>query len=338
MLYCEYSCFKDFERIRRDIMLVNADKPGKWKADIAQSVDMYNNWFMVFAPKTYRDTRVATATQVKNALEWTANLTNIEPTLLRQYPHILPVLRMSTAPPIARDRLIGLAGVSPHLVDSMETKQQIPPKMSPTQLESELQKIGSIIMRLADKDICAWLEDKHIPDESEVYRASTIIADRLCGAAADPIIRNAQERRQLQVFGRWLEQHGYSRIESGAGLKFNNMPPGTFSFRLNVPVARDDGKKINMPIDTVIMPKNAIKGDFPLLIEAKSAGDYTNTNKRRKEEATKFRQLRNEHGDKVQFVLLLCGYFDPGYLGYEAYEGIDWIWEHRLDDLTEFGV
>jgi type II restriction enzyme len=27
-----------------------------------------------------------------------------------------------------------------------------------------------------------------------------------------------------------------------------------------------------------------------------------------------------------------------GYLGYEAAEGIDWVWEHRIDDLAEFGV
>ena len=35
----------------------------------------------------------------------------------------------------------------------------------------------------------------------------------------------------------------------------------------------------------------------------------------------------------VQFVLFLCGYFDTGYLGYEAAEGIDWIWEHRIEDM-----
>ncbi len=77
---------------------------------------------------------------------------------------------------------------------------------------------------------------------------------------------------------------------------------------------------------------------MPLLIEAKSAGDYANTNKRRKEEATKFRQLTSTYGDDVRFVLFLCGYFDAGYLGYEAAEGIDWVWEHRMDDLAKFGI
>jgi hypothetical protein len=91
-------------------------------------------------------------------------------------------------------------------------------------------------------------------------------------------------------------------------------------------------------IDAVVMPKNTRSGDFPLLIEAKSAGDFTNVNKRRKEEATKIKQLRYTYGDRLVFILFLCGYFDSGYLGYEAAEGIDWLWEHRIDDLAEFGL
>ena len=86
------------------------------------------------------------------------------------------------------------------------------------------------------------------------------------------------------------------------------------------------------------MPKKAKKGGFPIFIEAKSAGDFTNTNKRRKEEAMKMAQLRSTYGRKVQFNLFLCGYFDSGYLGYEAAEGIDWVWEHRIDDLALFGI
>jgi hypothetical protein len=73
---------------------------------------------------------------------------------------------------------------------------------------------------------------------------------------------------------------------------------------------------------------------LPVLIEAKSAGDATNTNKRRKEEAQKFRQLKEKYGDAVKFMLYLCGYFEPGYLGYEAAEGIDWVWEHRTGDFA----
>ena len=61
-------------------------------------------------------------------------------------------------------------------------------------------------------------------------------------------------------------------------------------------------------------------------------------NKRRKEEAVKSGQLRRRHGAHTRFVLFLGGYFDSGYLGYEAAEGIDWAWEHRIDDFSEFGL
>lgn len=116
------------------------------------------------------------------------------------------------------------------------------------------------------------------------------------------------------------------------------MPPGTFSFRMNVSGLKDDGESVNIPMDATVMPKGSRSGTLPLMIEAKSAGDFTNTNKRRKEEATKAVQLRKKHGDAVPFVLLLCGYFDGGYLGYEASERIDWVWEHRIDDLLKFGI
>lgn len=323
-------------------MAVNLNKPERWKADIAQSVDMYNDWFIRFAPKAYRDTRVEATEQVKQALKWTANLTHVGPDILREHPSILPILRMATAPPIARDRLIGLAGVEPHLVDSMEIKRQIPPRMAHYRVDAGLQKIGQIIKQLADRDILTWLESGYSPEEAEVYRAATIIADRLCGAITDPIVRNAQERRQLTAISQWLEKRGYMRIASGMGLKFSDMKPGTFSFRLNIPVMQEDNQRqkrqVNIPIDIVIMPLKADMNEFPLLIEAKSAGDFTNPNKRRKEEATKLYQLRRQYSKDVRFVLFLCGYFDSGYLGYEAAEGIDWVWEHRIDDIAEFGV
>jgi len=117
------------------------------------------------------------------------------------------------------------------------------------------------------------------------------------------------------------------------------MCPGTFSFRLNVPVKLEGkAKHVNIPVDAVIMSKNASKNELPVLLEAKSAGDFTNVNKRRKEEAMKMAQLQNTYGKAVHFNLFLCGYFDTGYLGYEAAEGIDWVWEHRIDDLLGFGL
>jgi hypothetical protein len=161
----------------------------------------------------------------------------------------------------------------------------------------------------------------------------------LCGAVADPLIRNAQEQRQLAVIREWLEARGYSYLPGGTRLKFNSIEPGNFTFRLNIPVNLQSGKKqVNIPVDAVIMPLHSSSSDLPLLIEAKSAGDFTNPNKRRKEEAAKVAQLKNSYGNNIRFILFLCGYFDSGYLAYEAAEGIDWVWEHRVDDLALFNI
>lgn len=319
-------------------MAVNKNRVELWKTDIAQSVDFYNNWFMTFAPKAFRDTRTETTRQVELAFQYTENLTNIRPEIFQQYPSVLSMLRMATCPPIARDRLIGLAGVSPNLVKSMEIENRIPPLMDKTALINQLEIIGGVIEKMADPDILVWKNRGDIGSNSEVARASVVIADRLCGAVADPIIRNAQEQRQLESIKTWLLARGYRELIAGEVSDFLSMPSGTFSFRFNIPIHLDGGKQVKIPIDAVIMRKTASKGDFPALFEAKSAGDFTNTNKRRKEEAIKIQQLRKTYGSKITFDLFLCGYFDSGYLGYEAAEGIDWVWEHRIDDLAYFGL
>lgn len=290
---------------------------------------------MEFAPAAFREIRASTARRVEQALRKTDYLNNVSPEILERHPEVLPILRMSTCPPIARDRLIGLSGVTKSLVLNMEDteKPHVSQRMKKSQLRAELQKISDIIKKMADTDIFAWLSAGRKPDEKEIIRSSTIVADRLCGAVADPIIRNAQERRQLAAITAFLESKGYRLAESGT--RYNEMPMGTFSFHINVPVyvTGSEGDKVNIPVDVAIMPLSAKTGDIPLFIEAKSAGDFTNVNKRRKEEAVKMQQLKNTFGGKVSYLLFLCGYFDSGYLGYEAAEGIDWIWEHRICDL-----
>ena len=121
-----------------------------------------------------------------------------------------------------------------------------------------LGKIAGVIQRMADPDILVWLERGDTPSELERYRAATIIADRLCGAVADPIIRNAQEERQLDAITAWLDERSYVSLPAGGQRSFHNMPPGTFSFRMNVPAEQEGtGRRVNIPVDAVIMPKTA---------------------------------------------------------------------------------
>ncbi|MGH3088306.1 MAG: XamI family restriction endonuclease, partial [Rubrobacteraceae bacterium] len=175
-------------------MPINADKPRLWKADTARSVDFYNEWFMRFAPEAYRSQRVEAAGRVESALERTANLTDVSASVFRSYPDTLTMLRMATAPPIARDRLAGLACVSRGLVKTLE-EGRLPVRARPESLEAGLDKLGEVIERLVDEGIFPWIGERREPAEAEVRRAATVVADRLCGTRADPIIRNAQEQR-----------------------------------------------------------------------------------------------------------------------------------------------
>jgi hypothetical protein len=320
-------------------MSINADKPHLWKADTRASVDQFNQWFMTYAPKAYRDTRKTTIENVEQGLIITQDLTSLTPDVIKANPGILPVLRMSTCPPLARDRLIGLADSSKNFVGSLE-EGKIPPQLTPELLEKHLAQISKVIATMLDVDIFPWLSEKRRPTEEERYRSSTIVADRLCGAVADPIVRNAQEKRQLALIAQYLTERGYQQKAHPPGEPLDRMQPGTFTFRLNVKVrnSQTEGKTVNIPVDAVIQPRTATLPHLPILIEAKSAGDYTNVNKRRKEEAIKMSQLKAAYGEGVVFVLFLCGYFDAAYLGYEAAEGIDWIWEHRIQDLDQLGI
>ena len=316
-------------------MNVNRDKPDNWKADIVKSVDFYNNWFIKFAPQTFQNNRKKTTKQVEQALQWTENLTNIRAEVLQQHPSILAILRMATCPPIARERLIGIAGVSANLVKNMEIDERIPPYMDEQEVLANLQKIGVVIAKMLDPDIFTWKERGEKGSKEEIHRASTIIADRVCGAIANSITRKAQEQRQLDAIKTWLEAKDYRELKTGEAEGFLSMPPGTFSFRCNTPIILDNGRNINFAVDAVVMRKKAKKGNFPVLFVVKSAGDFISTNKHRNEEVAKIQQLRKTYGENMTLILFLCGYFDSSYLGYEAAEGIDWVWEHRIDDLEQ---
>lgn len=321
-------------------MAVNADKPQLWKADTLESIDFYNDWFLRFTPTAFRTQRSIQTEMVTNALQLTDNLRALSTYILRENPGILPMLRMTSAPPLARDRLVGLAYTSKNLVQSMEGKDEIPPRipprMSDEDLEAHLSRIVDVLQEVADRDLFPWLDASvEEPSEEEVLRSASVVADRLCGAAADPIIRNEQEKRQLGALSNYLDSLGYKQIELKQFDGLLAMPQSTYCFRANVAVGSSENP-VNIPIDCIISRKSRSPDEVPILVEAKSAGDATNTNKRRKEEAQKLSQLKKALGQDVVFILFLCGYFETGYLGYEASEGIDWVWEHRIADLLLF--
>lgn len=322
--------------------MINADKSHLWKSDVSASVDLYNDWFMKFAPKTYRDKRAEVTRDVETGLRKTGDLEHITPAVLQTNPAILKMLRMSTCPPLARDRLVGLAYADKNVVLCME-QGACPPRIAAADLRRNLERITATLIKLLDHDIFPWLAAKKKATTKERTRASSIIADRMCGAQSDPIIRNAQEARQLKLISEYLTAKGYVQKNHPSSKPITEMPAGSFVLRMGVVGIQIDRsakeKKVNIPIDVVIQPHKPRGHLAPILIECKSAGDFTNVNKRRKEEATKIRQIHTTPDTReAEFILFLCGYFDGPYLGFEAFEGIDWIWEHRIADMDQLGL
>ncbi len=314
-------------KTRRRRML-NSDKPELWDENIELSVLQYNRWFTHFAPKAFRETRAGTAEMVKRTIEASRDLGGLTADVILKHPSILETLRMCCCPPIARDRLIGLARVPDSVVDTLE-EGKLPTRMNAQLLKTNVNKIVTILKAMLDEDLFPWLEPERTATDAERTRASTVIADRLCFARTNPIVRNAQEERQITEIKQYLRPKGYVE-ERPASLKL--MRPGTFCFRYNVQVTTEGGP-VNIPIDAIISPLTPRPGKLPIMIECKSAGDFANVNKRRKEEGQKGRQLRTEFGDQLTYLLFICGYFGKTYLQYEAGEQFDWVWEHRIADF-----
>lgn len=311
-------------------MLNNHKDSSDWDQDINISVNQYNEWFIIFAPTVYENKFNRIAERVKELFTKSNSFYSIDADLIRNYPSDIEILRLCTAPPLARDRLTGLSGLSRTASSFVKKLEEgiVQPKNS----NENIMAILHTINRMLDKNLFPWINDRRHPTPLEIENASKVIADRLITSIANTIIKNAQEQRQLNKIATYLESKGYTRF---TGTNFREMPLGTYSTRLNVPGKQANGNTVNIPIDVVIKSYNQNIEDIPILMECKSAGDFTNTNKRRKEEADKLSNLTRAYDENISFILFLCGYFGQPYLSYEAAKEIDWVWEHRIEDLDK---
>ncbi len=319
-------------------MDINRTRRDKWKTDTQKSVEYYNNWFIKFAPKAFREVRCEAIEIVEEAMKGTDEFRSITSRILKGHPYILPAMRMATLPTLAEDRLAGLTGVPKATIKTLDDGK-LPARLEDEDLNEQLNAITKAIQKLIDKDLMPWLEEDREIENEELAIAVNVIADRLCSALADPTVRNAQEERQLNTIAKYLEECDYNMIKSNSIRRADDMPAGSYAYHLNIPVEDNDGKMNRLPIDVAIKPFGSKGGEMPILIECKSAGDFANTNKRRKEEAQKVSQLRKTYGEKrINYILFLGGYFDTSYLEYEAAEGIDWVWEHNVSELEKAGI
>jgi XamI restriction endonuclease len=312
-------------------MLNRLRNPEDWQPDIDRSVEDYDEWYLGESPGMFAEARGRAVVEVKEAMRLTNDFREFGTDALMARPGILFVARMCVSPPMARDRFVGFSGANKSLVTTMERDGIIPARTR--KLGMQLRTMCDFLRPLLDPEIFCWLAASRGPTVEERDKALLIIGERLASAFYLPVLRNAQEARQKQLMRACLDGEGF---EESTHPPFE-MPPGTFRFGRNVRVVREDGEPQNLPVDCVVSP---FESALPLAcVELKSAGDFTNVNKRRKEESDKHDALKRAHGDRVVFLLQLFGYFGRPYLGFEAAAGIDWAWDHRLSDLASyFGI
>jgi hypothetical protein len=301
--------------------------PPDWKPDIDRSVAEYDAWYKQRSPEMFADARGRAVIEVEEAMRLTNDFRAFDADALIARPSMLFVARVCVAPPMARDRFVGFAHANKSLVTAME-RGGIPARTK--NVRAQLEAMADFLRPLLDPSLFVWVEENRDPTDLERDKALLVVGERLATAFYLPELRNAQEARQKELMREYLEDEGFNE---SAEAPFD-MPPGTFGFGRDVEGVRDDGEPQKLPMDCVV---SALDENLPLAcIELKSAGDFTNVNKRRKEESDKHASLRRAHGEDVVFLLQLFGYFGPTYLSFEAAAGIDWAWDHRLSDLTGY--
>jgi hypothetical protein len=302
--------------------------PAEWQPDIEQSVAEYDEWYLAESPGMFAAARGRAVVEVEEAMWATDDFRAFNTDSLVARPGALFVARMCVSPPMARDRFVGFSGASKSLVSTMEREGVIPATVR--RLHMQLQVMCDFLRPLLDPGLFCWLEDGRAPTAEERDKALLVVGERLASAVYLPTLRKAQEARQQDLLRAFLEGEGF---EESFAPGFE-MPPGTFRFGHDIRVVREDGERQRLPVDCVVSP--LIVGSPLACVELKSAGDFTNVNKRRKEEADKHQALKRAHGDRTVFLLQLFGYFGRPYLGFEASAGIDWAWDHRLGDLAPY--
>lgn len=301
--------------------------PSAWKPDIERSVAEYDAWYKQRSPEMFADARGRAVVEVEEAMRLTDAFRVFDADALIARPSMLFVARVCVAPPMARDRFVGFARANKSLVKAME-RGLIPARTKG--IRPQLEAMADFLRPLLDPSLFVWIADKRGPTDLERDKALLVVGERLAMAFYLPELRNAQETRQKELMREYLEDEGF---DESAEAPFD-MPPGTFGFGREVEGVRDDGAPQKLPMDCVVSP---LDEELPLAcVELKSAGDYTNVNKRRKEESDKHTSLRRAYGEEVVFLLQLFGYFGPTYLSFEAGAGIDWAWDHRLSDLADY--
>jgi hypothetical protein len=306
--------------------MINAHKGQRWIVDLSAARDATDEWYMRSGRLAYETARRATVDEVTEVLRATDDLRRIEPDLLRQSPAALTTLRMSTAPPVARDRLAGLSRTERPLLTALE-QDRLPSRLSASELDAQLSRVCAVLAQMLDRDLFDWLEQDRPAEDPERTFAATLIADRRCESVGESILRQAERERQARALARWLDARGYTEhVGSVSDLQAGG-------YRLG-PVGLDAASTLGeRTVDAVIRPRDPRGHTHQIVLRSvpRAVGSVGFSPVGLSAAATGARS------DETT-VLLLVGVADQRFLRQGAAAGLDWIWEHRLDDLALVGL
>lgn len=312
--------------------MINAERPRLWRADITMADARFTDWLSRGGRLAYLTARESVGQEVSQMMRLTDHLRVVTPDVLRSDPALVATLRMCTAPALARDRLAGLAQARKPFLATLE-QGRLPTSASAAELEAQLSRICRVLRNLWDSQVLPWLVHNGEPTESERQLASVVVADRRCLAVSDLILRQAHRRSQTVQLVQWLTEHGYRRqtVEKGC---VKDMPLGTFA--IDQPVVAGTHTPVDLFVDVVVQPHAKRRSRAPVFLDLTSLADASAV--KLAKESTRLRLLTQTFGEKTAVLSILAGSFDKEYLDARAARKLDWIWEHRMDDLAAVGV
>jgi len=297
-----------------------------WQAQIDRSRETYDAYYRTNAPGEYRRVFAIALDLATSILERTNCLREDVEAVITADPTLLRALRNACVPPLAADRLENLAKVAGNYCDCEKDGRL-------RGSTDDLARVAQVVEDFANPEL------QLLHDEHGIALAAQLMAPIIANRLFDAWFRNSLESTQQEKLRAFLKPLGYEENKDAKGMWAVpdiglHMKAGEFSFGRSV--VYQDGRPRKLPIDCILMPLDASKP--PLLLELKSAGDETNTNKRGNEENQKATKLANTYpGVPYIYAVDLWGYFGLQYARTVS-EHMDFVWDDDLANLHDLGV
>jgi len=308
------------------VPFMNAKNPERWEADRVIAKKEIISWLAQAADA--KELRISIEKKTRKILEKIVGVNSLKQVILDDTGS-LTVLRSLTRRDIGTSQMATFLETTTNNLESVEAGRKTSDHIADSAEE--------ILLKELDQSISGWILEGKKPTLEEFNRTLWIASDRILRRSTSTDLRYKHEPRQLEKLEGFLISEGYTSVESSSIKEpRNSMPKGTYAFRVSIQGQTSDGLALMQTVDALIKPFSRSDKLLPIFLEAKSMTDEVNPNKRQKEEAQKVESARRRWQTKTErlnFILLLGGTVPRRYLQVEAGSDLDWVWEHRVEDL-----